>query len=196
MPNQEEVIENGSTLKNDPKLIGEPEDGSVVDCVIAEVKGPSVTFNTPISGPDGPQRITTALKMFGVLRKEDFVADGAADMLAHDLHKQVRSKQWKDFPKAERPLGKECKARFRMLVFAPEKAKQGERRKHLALEDVLDFVRTRMKPGAHCGPYARMNWRGWTRHIVNTIDEENRGSQCPSLDKFVECVLQRGTPSE
>lgn len=196
MPHQEEVLKDGRPQPNDPTLILS-EDQATVDCVIAEVKEPSVEFNKPIRAPDGSRLITAALRMFGVLPKGTFKEGGAAHRLANDLHRQINNKHWADIPKSQDTKHKMC---VRMLVFAPETAKHAGERKHFDLQHVLDFTRDRMRPGDACAPYrdpavpSGSPWRGCTRLIVETLDEiHSQGGAKLRLGKFVEAVLSRWT---
>ncbi len=196
MPYQEEVLPDGRRQCNDPTLILS-EDQAIVDCVIAEVKEPSVEFNKPIRGPDGSRLITAALRMFGVLPKAAFKEGGAAHELANDLHRQINNKHWADIPKSQDTKHKMC---VRMLVFAPETAKHSGERKHFDLQDVLDFTRDRMRPDGHSARYRDQDapsaspWRGCTRLIVETLDESHSlGEANLPLGKFVGRCFPVGT---
>lgn len=196
MPYQEEVLPDGRRQCNDPTLILS-EDQAIVDCVIAEVKEPSVEFNKPIRDPDGSRLITAALRMFGVLPKGAFEEGGAAHGLARDLHRQINNKLWADIPKSQDTEHKTC---VRMLVFAPETARYSSERKHFDLQHVLDFTRDRMRPGEPCARYrdqavpSASPWRGCTRLIVETLDESHSlGETNLPLGEFVERVLSRWT---
>jgi hypothetical protein len=192
MPNQHEVLADGRQQPNDPTLIL-PNDQALVDCVIAEVKEPSVEFNRPIRGPDGPRLITGALRMFDVLPLESFGAGGRAERIANDLHSKINNKMWTDFPQTH---SAEDKTSVRMLVFAPDSAKHSKDRKYVDLQHVLNFTRDRMRLGEPCAPYrdakapSASPWRGCTALIVETLDK------CGSLKDgkvdvaaFIETVL-------
>lgn len=194
MPYQEEVLEDGRRQLNDPNLILS-EDQAMVDCVIAEVKEPSVEFNKPIRGSEGTRLITAALRMFGVLPKDAFKQDGVAHGLANDLHRQINSRFWAEIPMSRAAEHKMC---VRMVVFAPETAKHAGARKHFDLQHVLHFTRCRMRPGEPCAPYRDLAvpsaspWRGCTRLVVETLDESHsRGETHLRLEELVERALSR-----
>ncbi|SRR6266571_743392 len=192
MPNQEEVLENGRHQKNDLGLVL-PKGKALVDCVIAEVKEPSVEFNKPIRGVDGPRRIAEALRMFGVFPEECFAQDGVAEKVAHELHEKVNQSIWAEHPTAHRP---EHGVSVRMVVFAPETAKHSKERKHFDLQWVLDFTRNRMRSGEPCAAYRSLDvpsaspWRGCTRLIVEVLDKNHALDEADlRLGRFIEEVL-------
>jgi hypothetical protein len=172
MPYQQELMGDGNRQPNDQTLIL-PEDKAVVDCVIAEVKEPSVEFNAPLRRTDGARLIVAALRMFGVLPEDAFKIDGAAETLANDLHRQIVAPTWPDIPTTQ---DTQQNVFVRMLVCAPATAKHVEERKHFDLQHVLDFTRWRMRPGEPCARYRdpavpnASPWRGCTRLIVGILD--------------------------
>jgi hypothetical protein len=194
MPYQEEVLENGHRQLNDLTLIL-PEGDSTVDCVIAEVKEPSVEFNRPIQRPDGTRLIIAGLRMFGVLPKDTFNERGLAHQIATDLHSKINNDRWTELPESH---DAEHKISFRMLVFAPSTATRANERKHFDLQHVLDFTKSRMRPGEACATYRDLvapsasPWRGCTRLIVETLDASHSegGTNLP-LEEFVTRVLSR-----
>jgi hypothetical protein len=191
MRHQEEVLENGMHQPNDHNLVL-PGDEAKVDCVIAEVKEPSVEFNRPIRGADGPRRIADTLRMFGVFPQESFVRDGVGEKIASELHKKVNQITWPEHPTAR---SRDQGVSVRMVVFAPETAKHAKDRKHFDLQIVLDFARRRMRLGEPCAPYRRLDtpvspWRGCTHLIVEVFDKSHASNE-PNLQvaQFVEEVL-------
>ena len=142
MPHQQEVLRDGRRQPNDPTLIL-PEDQAIVDCVIAEVKEPSVEFNAPIRHSDGSRLIVAALRMFGLLPEDAFKHGGAAHRLADDLHRQITNPTWADIPTSQ---DTHHNVSVRMLVFAPETAKHVKERKHFDLQHVLDFTNPDFSP--------------------------------------------------
>ncbi len=52
LPYQEEMLEDGRRQPNDPLLVL-PENERMLDCIIAEVKEPSVEFNKRIRCAEG-----------------------------------------------------------------------------------------------------------------------------------------------
>jgi hypothetical protein len=183
MPHQQEVLEDGRHQPNDPALTLD-EDEDLVDCLIAEVKEPSVEFNRSVRGPDGEQRIAAALGMFGVLPKGTFTEGGVAHRLAHDLHQQINNACWLEIPRA---CDSEFRISVRMLVFAPETAKHARERKHLDLQHILDFTKARMRPKEQCARYrdperpTASPWRGWTRRIIcKSSCGRYSGASCPN----------------
>jgi hypothetical protein len=194
MPRQEEVLENGRRQLNDPTLIL-PEDQLTVDCVIAEVKEASVEFNSPIRGRDGARLIVTALRMFGVLPKDAFSERGLAHQIASDLHTKICSIHWVELPESHNTEQGIC---VRMLVFAPSTATHASRRKHFDLQHVLDFSKSRMRPGEECATYRNLAcpsaspWRGCTRLIVETLDaSHSEGEINLPLEEFLKRVVSR-----
>lgn len=194
LANQEEVLENGHRQQNDETLVLSRE-GADADCVIAEVKEPSVEFNKRIREPDGRRLITTALKMFGVLPREAFENSGVGEQVVNDLHSQISKAVWSEFP-LSRSL--EHRVSVRMLVFAPSTAKHTSERKHFDLQHVLDFTKCRMRPGESCVRYRDLSfpsaspWRGCTRLIVETLDESHSRDETElRLEEFIERVLSR-----
>jgi hypothetical protein len=188
---QGEVLENGMHQPNDPNLILSCDEAQI-DCVIAEVKEPSVEFNKPIRGADGPRRIADALRMFGVFPEESFVPDGVAQKIASELHGKVNQIAWPEHPTARRH---EHRVSVRMVVFAPETAKHAHDRKHFNLQKVLDFTRQRMRLGEPCAPYRRPDvpvspWRGVTHLIVEVFDKNHASNEANlQFDQFIEEVL-------
>jgi hypothetical protein len=194
MADQEEVLENGRSQPNDTSLVL-PQGQGAVDCIIAEVKEPSVEFNKPIRGAEGPRRIAETLRMFGVFPRESFGLGGVAKRIAEELHKKVTQDIWAEHPTA---YGPEHSVSVRMVVFAPETAKHSNDRKYFDLQKVLDFTRKRMRPGEPCAPYRRRDvpsaspWRGCTRLIVEVFDWSYASNE-PNLriGQFIEEVLVR-----
>jgi hypothetical protein len=191
MGHQEEVLENGRRQLNDKRLVL-PQAEAQIDCVIAEVKEPSVEFNKPIRGTEGPRRIADALRMFGVFPDESFARGGVAEKIADELHKKLNQSTWAKHPAANCP---EYGVSVRMVVFAPETAKHSKEREHFDVQTVLDFTRERMRLGEPCAPYRRPDvpvspWRGCTRLIVEVFDT-NFASNQPNLPfgQFIEEVL-------
>jgi hypothetical protein len=192
MGNQEEVLENGRRQPNDLSFVL-PKNQALVDCVIVEVKEPSVEFNRPIRGAAGPLRIADALRMFGVFPRESFEPGGVAARVAEELHKKVTENIWVEHPAAYSPEHSVC---VRMVVFAPETAKYIKERKHFDLQSILDFIRQRMRPGEPCAPYRRPDtpsaspWRGCTRLIVEILDMSHASNEANlRLEQFIEEVL-------
>ena len=199
LPHQEEVLQDGRRQPNDATLIL-PGNQLLVDCVIAEVKEPSVEFNSRLRGTDGPRLIAGALRMFGVLRGDAFEAGGLALSLARALHEQINEARWARIPFAEIPGTDETKyaAFVRMLVFAPETAKHATDRKHFDLQHVLAFTRSRMRPGEPCARYrdpavpSASPWRGCARLIVETLDESHSSGEAElRLEEFIGKVIAR-----
>ncbi len=188
MPYQEEVVENGRRQPNDPSLVL-PQGQTLVDCVIVEVKEPSVEFNKPIRRADGIRRIAETLRMFGVFPREC----GIADKIAAELHKKVTQDIWAEQPTACYP---EHGVSVRMVVFAPETAKHSDQRKHFDLQKVLDFTRKRMRLGEPCAPYRMPDipsaspWRGCTGLIVEVFDKSHASNEANlRLGQFIDEVL-------
>lgn len=75
-----------------------PKDQASVDCLIAEVKEPSVEFNEPIRKPDGVRLIADALRMFGVFPRASLEAGCSAYCMATDLHREINKGAWPDIP--------------------------------------------------------------------------------------------------
>jgi len=194
MPQQQEVLRDGRRQPNDPTLIL-PEDQAIVDCVIAEVKEPSVEFNAPIRHSDGSGLIVAALRMFGLLPEDAFKHGGAAHRLADDLHRQIINPTWADIPTSQ---DTHHNVSVRMLVFAPETAKHVKERKHFDLQHVLDFTKDRMRSGKPCAPYrdpavpTASPWRGCARLIVETLDDSySQGEASLELGDFIARALSR-----
>jgi hypothetical protein len=192
MADQEEVLENGRRQPNDPSLVL-PQGRARVDCIIAEVKEPSVEFNKPIRGAEGSRRIAETLRMFGVFPRESFGLGGVAERIAHELHKKVTQDIWAEHPTA---YGSEHSVSVRMVVFAPETAKHSNEREHFDLQRVLDFTRERMRPGERSAPYRRPDvpsaypWRGCTRLIVEVLDKSHASNEANlRLGQFIDEVL-------
>lgn len=134
MPNQVEKLEGGTEQCNDRSLIL-PACQPLVDCVIAEVKEPSVEFNEPLRKPGGVELIRNALRMFGAFAHSDFDENGAASNLAKELHAKITSPKWDDIPS-----GHHGDVSVRMIVFAPAGAKHAGERAHVNLQHVLDIT--------------------------------------------------------
>ncbi len=190
MPYQEEILEDGRRQPNDPALILSGQ-GEMVDCVIGEVKEPSVEFNRPLRRADGPQLIVAALRMFGVFPADAFKDGGEAHGIATDLHRQITGNAWSDFPRSH-----DAESKVSVRVFAPETAKHAGERKHCDLQSVLDFTRSRMRPGEPCAVYrdsavpSASPWRGCTRRIVETLDDSHSREEVGMrLEDFVKRVL-------
>jgi hypothetical protein len=172
MPYQEELLNSG-VQPNDPELVL-PARLGLADCLIVEVKEPSVEFNKPMRDDQGPERIATAIRMFGLLPTEAFERNGVGRQMAEELHGKIKAEQWRDLPQSARS---DQHISVRMLVFAPGTARHAERRKHVDLQHVLDFTRGRMELGKPCAPYRDPQvpsispWRGSTLAIVQTIDD-------------------------
>src|SRR5437867_1325209 len=64
MPYQQEILDDGRKQPNDNTLIL-PENPPLIDCIIAEVKEPSIEFNPPVRRDGGRRLITGALRIFG-----------------------------------------------------------------------------------------------------------------------------------
>lgn len=199
LPHQEEVLQNGRRQPNDDTLVL-PGDQPLVDCVIAEVKEPSVEFNARLRGSDGPRLIAAALRMFGVLRGDTFEGDGMALSVAKLLYEQISEPHWARIPSAEIAQTDQNRygALVRMVVFAPKTAKHAADRKHFDLHHVLAFTRSRMRLGEPCAPYrdpalpSTSPWRGCARLIVQTVDESHSlGEVDLPLDVFVARVIAR-----
>ncbi len=198
MPYQEEVLEDGRWQPNDESLVL-PEDSTAVDCIIAEVKEPSVEFNKSLRGPEGPQRICAALKMFGVFPREAFRPEGTAAKIADELHTKIRADTWPEYPNG---YSSEPRVSVRLIVFAPDTAKHAKERKHIDLQHALDFVNWRMRPGEPCAQYRNPKlpsaspWQGCTRLIVAVLDE-SRASNGPTLrlEQLIEGVIANGIRS-
>lgn len=192
MPYQEEVLEDGRRQRNDETLVL-PEDSRVVDCIIAEVKEPSVEFNKSLRGPEGPQRICAALQMFGVFSREAFSPGGTAEKIAGELHTKINANAWLEYPAEYSP---EQRVSVRLIVFAPDTAKHAKERKHIDLQHALEFVKWRMRPGEPCAQYRSPNvpsaspWQGCTRLIVEVLDE-SCGLPGPTLrlEQLIERVI-------
>jgi hypothetical protein len=187
MPYQEEVLINGPALPNDSSVVlAEPD---VIDCVIAEVKTSKVEFNKPITRESGINVIMGAVRMFGVLPRDEFQGDRAARRLAVSLHQQVRAPRWPDVP---RSIDEKYQLSVRMLVFATRPPDDNQR-KCVTLQHALDFVRDRLH--FPCAGYSRAGnevsvspWRGCTKLIVDVLDEHNDKLE---LERFTEQVLSR-----
>jgi hypothetical protein len=192
MAEQEEVLENGQRQPNDPSLVL-PQRQAAIDCIVAEVKEPSVEFNKPIRGPEGPRRIANTLRMFGVFPNECFGPGGAGERISQELHKKVIQDIWTEHPTVDSP---QQRISVRMVVFAPETAKHSNDRKHFDLQKVLDFTRKRMRPGESSAPYRRPDvpsaspWRGCTRLIVEVLDKSYASNKASlRLGQFIGGVL-------
>lgn len=152
MPHQEEVLPDGRRQRNDEiPILPKP----IADCVIAEVREPSVEFNPPLRRPDGARLIAAALRMFGVLPSAAFEKGGVAHERANALHQQINNVCWVEIPSVEfsKTHGTEYGTSVRMVVFAPEIAKHAEERKHFDLQHVLAFTRSRLRLGEPCAAY-------------------------------------------
>jgi hypothetical protein len=194
MAHQEEVLGDGRRQPNDITLILPPE-MAAIDCIIAEVKEPSVEFNAPIRRPDGSRLIEALLRMFGILPENAFDKGGAGRQVAADLHSLVNSDFWPEIPRRD---AIEHSASFRMLVFAPQTARHANERKYIDLQHVLDFVRSRMRPDEPCARYrdpalpSASPWRGCTQLIVEELDDFHVHGQADfRLDDFITAVLSR-----
>jgi hypothetical protein len=191
MPYQVERLENGRRQRNDTTLIL-PEDPPKIDCIIAEVKEPSVEFNAPVRRDEGKELIAGALRMFGVLPHSAFGAGGDAYRIVDELHLQVNQRKWPAFPTSVDSGGT---ISFRMLVFAPRNAKHANTRLHADLQHVLDFTRERMRLGKPCAPYRDLRfpksspWRGATRLVVEVLDQS--GADPLLLPEFMKTMLDR-----
>jgi hypothetical protein len=194
MPHQKEPLQDGRSQQNDKTLIL-PESDDLIDCVMAEVKRSYVKFNDSIRGCGGVERIAGFLRMFGVFPEEAFIPGGAAHGLAHDLHQKVNCNQWADFPKSGAGVHEKYRTCVRMLVFASERPKHTGKRKHVDLDYVLAWVKSRMKLGKACPEYNRIAWRGWARLIVETIDETG-GQGDLAIDELVKKVICRQQTSK
>jgi|SRR5579872_326818 len=173
MPYQAEVLGDGRLQPNDEDFVF-PERYPTMDCIVAEVKESSVEFNRPLRGVDGVQRISAALRMFGMFPPEAFTLEGTAAKMADELHKKITANVWSEYPRACVP---EQRVSVRLLVFAPDTAKHAKERAHIDVQHVLDFTRSRMRPGEPCAHYRDVKvasadpWRGCTRLIVEVLDE-------------------------
>lgn len=172
MPYQEEVLEDGRQQQNDSSLIL-PTDSGVIDCLIAEVKEPSVEFNKALRSDRGEDRILAVLRMFGLFPHEAFDDGGFGKRIAAELCSEIRAEVWDEFPQS---CSTDPAVSVRMVVFAPEDAKHGKKRRHISLEHVLGFTSWRMRLGEPCAPYRSLDvpsaspWRGCTRAIVAVLD--------------------------
>jgi hypothetical protein len=194
MAYQVEVLEDGRHQPHDSTLILPPETAAI-DCIIAEVKEPSVEFNAPIGRPDGSRLIEALLRMFGILPQNAFDDGGAGRQVAADLHSLVNNHSWPEIPMRD---SIEHRASFRMLVFAPQTARHANERKHIDLQHVLDFVRSRMRPDEPCARYrdaafpSASPWRGCTQLIVEALDDFHVHGQVDfRFDDFITAVLSR-----
>jgi hypothetical protein len=191
MPHQHELLEDGRQ-PNDTTLV---LCGKEVDCVIVEVKEPSVEFNARVRGHDGARLIGAALRMFGVFPEASFDNGGAALSMEQELHRQVTENRWPNVPTT---ISTEHNVSVRMIVFAPAAAKHASERAHFDLQHVLDFVRRRMRPGEPCARYrdpavpSASPWRGDTRRIVEVLDESFcRGEARLDLEQFLKEALSK-----
>jgi len=193
MPHQEEVLQDGRRQPNDVNLVL-PEDSATVDCIIAEVKEPSVEFNKPLRGAEGWHRICSALKMFGVFPGKAFEPGGIATSIANELHAQINAKVWAEHPNGHSP---EHAVSVRLVVFAPETAKHATERKHFDFQYILDFAKSRMRPGEPCAEYRNPKvasaspWRGCTRLIIETLDESHSANADLPVEQLIERVIAR-----
>lgn len=202
LPYQQEVLQDGRKQPNDAILVL-PDNGPLVDCVIAEVKESAVEFNAPLTGRNGERLIAGALRMFGVFQEEAFEPEGKALDVARSLFEQITKAPWMNIPSAVVAQAEQTMyaASIRMIVFAPESAKHGADRKHVDLQHVLTFARSRMRPGGASGPCAPYRdssvtsaspWRGWARLIVEELDSSHAtGERSLKLEDFVARVLGR-----
>ena len=115
MPYQEEVLQDGRRQPNDESLVL-PEGSAAIDCIVGEVKEPSIEFNKSFRGPDGRHRICAALQMFGVFPREAFGPGGVAAEVVDELHTAINANAWPDHPRGYTPDQKVC---VRLIVFAP-----------------------------------------------------------------------------
>jgi|SRR5579872_4866744 hypothetical protein len=194
MPYQEEVLQDGRRQPNDDTVIL-PEDSADIDCIVAEVKEPSVEFNKSLRGPEGPLRICAALQMFGVFPRDTFKEDGIAAKVAGDLHSAINATVWSEYPRGYSP---EQKVSVRLIVFAPATAKHAEERKHIDLQHALEFTKWRMRPGEACSEYRSLKvpsaspWRGCTRQIVEVLDESHATNEMNLLlEQFLDRVVAK-----
>jgi hypothetical protein len=199
MPYQEEVLQDGRRQPNDESLVL-PEGSAAIDCIVGEVKEPSIEFNKSFRGPDGRHRICAALQMFGVFPREAFGPGGVAAKVVDELHTAINANAWPDHPRGHTPDQKVC---VRLIVFAPHTAKHAKDRKHIDLQHALDFTKWRMRPGEPCAEYrspkvpAASPWRGWTRLMVEVLDEKHASNDMNlPLEQFVECVVARWNSSQ
>jgi hypothetical protein len=179
MPHQREVLEDGWEQPNDKALVLR-EDQGLVDCVIAEVKDPSVEFNKSLRRADGVLRIVAGMRMFGIFPEDAFQKSGVAERLASDLHRQINENKWPEYPAVREPGHR---LSVRMLVFAPETAKHAKERAHFDLQRILGFVGYRMRSGEPCAAYrdpvvpSASPWRGCTQLIVEVLDESHQAGK-------------------
>ena len=118
-PYQREVLPDGRKQENDQQLILSPNK-LLIDFIIAEVKEPSVEFNTSIRGKSGQKRLRKAVEMRGFSKPE------LTDTIAQTLHEQIQRKSRNTFPTYEdAALG----ISVRMIVFARETSKHSGERK-------------------------------------------------------------------
>jgi hypothetical protein len=187
-------LEDGRRQANDPALI--LSEGQVlIDCIVAEVKEPSVEFNRTIRGGGGSRLIAGTLRMFGILPEAAFEHGGLANRIANDLHTQITDERW---PRIPQSVDAEHELSVRMVVFAPETAKHASERRHFDLQHVLDFTRDRTRSGQSCARYrdpavpSASPWRGITRLIVQTLDASyEQGEAGLQLGEFIQRTVSK-----
>jgi hypothetical protein len=179
MPHQREVLLDKTIQENDVDIILPPGDPRI-DCLIAEVKEPTVEFNDAVRKKDGWRIINSAIEMFGVISPDD----RSSQDIARALHQQISNDYWPVIPTSDHV--EKSKVSVRMPVFALCSAKHGTKRKFISLEHTLEFVFGRMRPGHVCSPYYRGEkfspWRATTRRIVDFLDEAYGQPQAPTVD--------------
>jgi hypothetical protein len=192
MPNQVEVLSDGTEQRNDPLLLP-PSAETRPDCVIGEVKEREVDFNNPIKRDGGEAVIASALRMFGLLPHGEFEEGKLGSTIAARLRKQVLEQAWSKFPYCD----EDHRLFVRMIVFARRDAKKANNRTlaFIPLEHLLEWVRDRMKPGQICSPYTRSNkfspWHGITRVVVDFLDASYEMQPGPSLDDLLSFALKK-----